>query len=537
MSAAAAASAAWEQVSPPAASPSSSPTSIDVENVTGRARLVAATYRPENVAQIVALVRAARAARAPLYPVSCGLNWGYGSRSPAVDHCSIVDLSAMKGILNADAISVSNPVAVIEPGVTQRQMYAFLRARCPDLTFNVTGAAQDTSILGNALDRGVGYFGPRREDVFGLEVVCGTGKMLRTGFRRLGEDSPLAHSHPYGLGPMVDGLFFQSNFGIVTSACLRLVPRRPKEVVVSFALRDETCLAAFVDALARLKREGLMASVTHIGNRARTHATLMFGITRYLENECGLGAGPAREEAEEALRIVAPTEWTSLGAVTGNAAQVRAAVAEIRGRMSGLARVMVVTERRVAAGYAVAHRLRFLRRARRMAAVIDAVRPLHALALGVPTDVAVDNLLWRFGRADLPAARLDESNCGLLFVNPALPMDGALVARVMRDMKSVAASHGHEPHVTLNIETATSLVAVINLLFDRSQSAEVERAHRCAKALLARIRSYGLEVYRARADMMEDIVAADPGYWKTIRALKRELDPDNIISPGRYNLP
>ena len=481
-------------------------------------------------------MRRARQSGVPLYPVSHGLNWGYGSASPVLPGCELVDLSGMARILNADAISPSNPVAVIEPGVTQGQLYDFLQANCPQLTFNVTGSARNTSIIGNALDRGVGYFGPRKEDLFGLEVVCGSGEIIKTGFRRLGEDSPLAHNHPFGLGPMVDGLFFQGNFGIVTSAVFRLLPRRPKEVAVSLALRNSTDLARFIDELAHLKREGVMASVTHIANQERSQASLLFGMTRYLEQTCKFTPAAALAEAHQALKIVAPNEWTSLGAVTGNAGQVRAALKEIRQRMKQLARVMVVTNRVLDVGFAVTNALRFLPFARANAAAIAAIRPLHGLALGVPTDVAIDNLLWKFGRSDLPAVQLDQSNCGLLFISPALPPDGKLVAGIIAGMRAVAASHGHALYMTVNIETPTSLVAVINLLFDRSKPAEVEQAHRCADALLGYVHAQGLEVYRARADMMQALVARDPGYWATIRSLKSVFDPDNIIAPGRYNL-
>jgi 4-cresol dehydrogenase (hydroxylating) len=507
------------------------------ENVSGRSQPLGGQYRPGSVEEVLALVNAARLSGIPLYPISTGLNFGYGGKSPVTAGCALVDLSRMNRIRNAGQISLANPVAVIEPGVTQRQLYEFLEQHCPGLTFNVTGSARDTSILGNALDRGVGYFGPRKEDLFGLEVVCGSGALLHTGFRRLGDSSPLACSHPYGLGPMLDGLFSQSNFGIVTSACFRLVPRRPCQAAVSLGLRDEADLPRFIDALARLKREGLLESVTHIGNRPRTHATLMHGITRYFEATCKFSPERALQEADSALRRVAPGEWSSLGAVTGTRGQVRAALEEIRARMKPLARVMVVTRARLDLSYAVMNKLRFLRFGRANAAALSAIRPLHALALGVPTDAAIDSLLWKFGRSDLPAAALDSSGCGLLFVNPALPLDGQFVARVIAGMKKVAAEHRHTLYVTINIETATSLVAVINLLFDRHAEDELARAHRCADALLRYIRGEGLEVYRARADMMADVVGADPAYWATIRSLKDQFDPDNIIAPGRYNLP
>jgi 4-cresol dehydrogenase (hydroxylating) flavoprotein subunit len=508
-----------------------------VANITGHPQTVAGVHKPGSIDDVVALVNKARTEGSPVYPISQGLNWGYGSAAPATAGCTLVDLSAMNRILNADKISLSNPVAVVEPGVTQGQLYDFLQKHCPSLTFNVTGSARETSLIGNALDRGVGYFGPRKDDLFGLEVVCGSGQIIKTGFRRLGEGSPLAHSHPFGLGPMLDGLFFQGNFGIVTSACFRLMPRRPKEVAVSLALRNVKDLGAFIDELAHLKREGLMTSVTHIANQARSQASMMYGMTQYLEVHCKFSPANALVEAENALKIVAPNEWTSLGAITGNAGQVEAALKEIKQRMKHLARVMVVTDRLLNTGYAVTHALRFLPFARANAAAIAAVRPLHALALGVPTDVAIDNLLWKFGRSDLKAVQLDESDCGLLFISPALPPDGKLVAELIDGMNAVAAEYGHLLYMTVNIETPTSLVAIINLLFNRSQPDEVAKAHRCADALLKHIHKSGLEVYRARADAMASIVSRDPAYWQVVRSLKQQLDPDNIISPGRYNLP
>ena len=505
-------------------------------NITGRQTQVVAVDRPTSTEEVQLLVQQARETRSPLYPVSCGYNWGYGSASPVSADCSLVNLSSMNRILNADKISLSNPVALIEPGVTQGQLYDFLQLHCPELTFNVTGSARGTSIIGNALDRGVGYFGPRKEDLFGLEVVCGSGEILKTGFRRLGEASPLAHSHPYGLGPMLDGLFFQANFGIVTSACFKLFPRRPKEIAVSLALRNTSDLGVFINELALLKREGLMTSVTHVANKARSHASMMYGMTQYLEQACSFSPDQALIDAKKALRIVAPNEWTSLGAITGNRGQVAAALKEIKQRMKPLARVVAVTTHLLDTGYEIAHALRFLPFARANAAAIAAIRPLHALALGVPTDVAIDNLLWHFGRTDLVAAELDQSHCGLLYISPALPPDGKLVAKLMEDLTVLAGQYGHVLYTTVNIETPTSVVAIINLLFDRRDLAALDEAHRCADALLRHIHEQGLEVYRARADSMAHIVSRDTPYWTTVRSLKQTFDPDNIIAPGRYNL-
>ena len=511
-------------------------TPFNPHNITGIAHPSRTVLRPTTVSEVQALVAQARRDGTPLYPISTGFNWGYGSRSPVTPNNTLVDLSGMNRILNADAISLDNPVAVIEPGVTQAQLYDFLHQHCPELSFNVSGAGRDTSLIGNALDRGVGYFGPRKEDLFGLEIVTGTGEILRTGFRRLGEDSPLAHAHPYGLGPMLDGLFFQGNFGIVTSACFLLRPRRPREIAVSLSLRNPNDLGQFIDSLARLKRDGLLTSVTHIGNRARNHSTLMYGITQYLQQHSSLSAAAALQEGEQALSLVAPHEWTGLASVTGNHGQVRACLKEIRRHTRSIATLRVITDRLLEVGFAVTHALRVIPWARANAAAIYALRPLHHLALGQPTDIPIENLLWKFAHNSTRPAELDQSRCGLLFISPALPLGGALVAKVIAGLQAIAQQHDHPLYMTLNIETATSLVAIINLLFDRDDPAQTERAHQCARELLNYIHQQGLSPYRARIDMMEQIVSADDPYWQTVRQLKTVFDPDNIIAPGRYNL-
>ncbi|MCG5495944.1 FAD-binding oxidoreductase [Ectothiorhodospira variabilis] len=509
---------------------------LSFSNVTGSGHEPSSILYPKTSAEIVEIVQEARRSKTPLYPVSTGLNWGYGSQSPIVPESVVVKLSEMRGILNADEISIDHPIALIEPGVTQGQLSEFLSKRCPELTFNVTGSSAKTSIIGCALDRGVGYFGPRKEDIFGLEFVAGTGEVIRTGFRRLGDDSPLAQCHPYGLGPIIDGLLFQSNYGIVTSACLSLRQRRPVEVAVSLSLRNPRDLGAFITELARLKREGLLTSVTHIGNRDRNHSTLMYGITKYLEKSCGLSSSQAEEEARKALSLLAPHEWTSLASVTGNKGQVKACLAEIRSRTKHLARLLVVTSRKLDLGFSVMHALRFISLARSQAAAIHAMRPLHDLALGKPTDLPIQNLLWKFKHPNLDPVELDMSDCGLLFVNPALPLDGEIIADVVDEMRSIGRRYNHPLYMTLNIETNTSLVAVVNLLFNRADQAEVRRAHECASALLDYILSVGLAPYRARVDMMGRIVSEDDPFWIKARDLKKVFDPDNIISPGRYNL-
>ncbi|MBX3629782.1 MAG: FAD-binding oxidoreductase [Nitrosomonas sp.] len=506
------------------------------DNVTGKFSDISGICRPKNIREVIQIIRDARLSGTPIYPYSTGFNWGYGSRSPVVKGSLLVDLGGMNKILNADQISIDNPVAVIEPGVTQIQLHEFLKTHAPGLKFNVTGSGKDTSIIGNALDKGIGYMGPRKDDLFGLEIVTGAEKIIRTGFRRLGESSQISYNHPSGLGPILDGLFFQSNFGIVTSACFKLYPKRPKEIAISIALREENDLPQFINELLRLKREGLITGVTHIANRTRSRSTLEYGISRYLQVHCKLSGTQLVDETNRALNMISHGEWVILSSVTGNSGQVKSAVNEIRRRTRKFGFLKIMTDRFLGSAFAITHNLRLFPKIRIYAAAISAMQPLHNLALGEPTNIPLENLIWKFGNTNIQANDLDKSCCGLLYISPVLPTEGNSAFRILKEMKAIAESFNHVLYITLNIESGTSLVAITNLLFDRSSSNETNRAHQCAEALLNFIHKNNLEVYRARIDHMHDIVANDTHYWNTVYSFKQILDPDNIIAPGRYNL-
>ena len=492
-------------------------------------------FFPASTSDVVEIVRRARVIGRPVFPLSTGMNWGYRFDLPVSRGYDVVDLRRMNRILNANKISESNPIAVIEPGVTQIQLYEFLENHAPSLMFNVTGSAAGTSIVGASLDRGVGYLGARREDLFGLEVVTGSGEVLRTGFRRLGEDSPLAHCHPYGLGPMLDGLFFQGNFGIVTSACFKLAPKQPCRIAVTLSLGDTTKLALFFDKLAALKRLGVIRSVPHVGNRARTHSTLAPGLARDFAQQWNFQGSRLEDEVKAALAIVAPSDWSAVVPISGTKYQVKAALIEVRRVLKGLARVNVVTDRRLDALTVFASRLKFIPAMRRLAAAMTALRPLHGLALGIPTDSPVIGLIQQFGSNNLQAVEFDKSNCGLIYICPAMPLDGSLISRVIEEMTRIAAQFNNILYATINIETSTSAIAVTNLMFDKRVPEEVARARRCAAALYEYIHGHKLEVYRAGDDMMPSVVSIDPHYWSMVRRLQSAWDPDGIIAPGHYS--
>ena len=57
----------------------------------------------------------------------------------------------------------------------------------------------------------------------GMEVVTGGGELVRTGMGAL-PNSQTWQQFKYGYGPYIDGMFSQSNFGVVTKMGIWLMP-------------------------------------------------------------------------------------------------------------------------------------------------------------------------------------------------------------------------------------------------------------------------------------------------------------------------
>ena len=210
-------------------------------------RRIPAIIRPASCAEVQACLRIANRWRVPVYPISSGRNWGYGSRVPASDGCVLLDLGRMNRIVDFDE---SLGYVTVEPGVTQAQLQSFLAEQNSNLWMDSTGASPHCSLIGNAVERGFGHtpYGDHFAHTSNLEVVLPEGEVIETGFGRY----PGAHASPvyrWGVGPILDGLFSQSNFGVVTRMTMWLMPAPEYFQAYYFKCETDAGMPALIDAL------------------------------------------------------------------------------------------------------------------------------------------------------------------------------------------------------------------------------------------------------------------------------------------------
>src|SRR3954469_6457339 len=186
-------------------------------------RIASAALAPSNVEEVRALMRVANENRIPIYPISTGRNLGYGGSAPALSGSVVLDLKRMNRVLDVDE---QNASVLVEPGVSYFDLYRALRDHgaklwldCPDPGWG--------SPIGNALDRGGGYTRTQFRNHFdahcGMEVVLPNGELLRTGMGAMPAAKTWQQYKP-GFGPWIDGLFSQSNFGVVTKMGFWMMP-------------------------------------------------------------------------------------------------------------------------------------------------------------------------------------------------------------------------------------------------------------------------------------------------------------------------
>ena len=124
-------------------------------------------------------------------------------------------------------------------------------------------------MLGNSLDKGAGYTPYFDHFGFscGIEAVLGNGEVLRTGDGALDHDGLVNwHTSKYSFGPVLDGLFTQSNYGIVTRMGVWLQPRPPAISAFHFAFPEDDDLEEIVDLCRPLKLSNFVPTLFRVSN-------------------------------------------------------------------------------------------------------------------------------------------------------------------------------------------------------------------------------------------------------------------------------
>jgi 4-cresol dehydrogenase (hydroxylating) len=227
-------------------------------------RVASAAIAPDATEQVQAIMRIAHEKRIPIYPISTGRNLGYGGSAPVLSGSVVLDLKRMNRVLE---VSERNAYALVEPGVSYFDLYNTIEERGLKVWIDPPDPGWG-SVVGNALDGGGGWTAYPFRDHFGahcgMEVVLANGDLVRTGMGAI-SNSKTWQQNRWGYGPWVDGLFRQSNMGVVTKMGFHLMPRPDAYISGTATVQNEQDIVPLLDTLNLLENQHVVNGSTSIG--------------------------------------------------------------------------------------------------------------------------------------------------------------------------------------------------------------------------------------------------------------------------------
>lgn len=483
--------------------------------------------------QLAACLQIAAEHQQPVYTVSSGKNWGYGSQTPVTGSAVVINLSRLKVI---DSYDKHNGVIRVEAGVTQAELARYLEQQGDLHWMDCTGSSASCSVVGNTVERGFGHtvYGEHVKYVCGMEVMLADGDIIRTGLHRF-SGAKAAGVYQNGLGPALDGLFYQSNLGIVLSMTLWVMPK-PECFLAFYISTNDDILPTLVDTLGGLKRQGYLTSLPHIANAFR----VLPGLQQFPQD-----ASRAKEFPLSAKRLTQLKnhwqvgQWNISGALYGTTAQVKLAKKAIKKAFSSIAGLQMhfVSDALLLAIEKYQWLLSVILR-RDMARVLGVLKPVHLMMKGRPSDTFLASAYWRMPQLPTTGFALDADHVGLIWCAVVAPAQGEHARQIEQLVSKQLAADGFEAGITFTLLNERCLDAVISISYNRKSDDGIDwdaRAIDCRLQLYQRLLAQGYFPYRVDISMMHYMAQqSDQRYEQVLRQLKQLFDAENILSPGRY---
>ncbi len=450
---------------------------------------------PGSVDEVQAILKVANTYKLPLWPISTGHNMGYGMATPASTGQMILDLKRMNRILDFDA---ELGTVLVEPGVTYQQLNDYIEENDLPYWLDVPTVGPIVSMVGNTLERGVGYT-PYGDHFFmqcGMEVCLADGTLLKTGMGSA-RNSNTWQAFKWGYGPYLDGLFTQSNFGVVTKLGMWLMPRPPvyKPFVVRSANLED--VAKITDTIRPFRMNNLIPNGVLI--MGALYQLAMF----YRRNDIWQEDTPIPDSV---LSDFANKNdlgmWNTYFALYGTDEIIAATEPILRGAFEATG-AEVLTDDQMNGNPWFEHHKTLMR--------------------GGMTLEEIGLVRWR-------------GQGGAVAFAPVAPAKGAetygqtaLAKEIMEkwnfDYAPAYAVGGRELH------------HIIFLMFDKGSDEEAVRAEKCMEEMVTRFGEKGWCAYRSSVSTM-DLVAQQYGEAnRDVNArLKDALDPNHIIAPGKQGI-
>lgn len=512
------------------------------------AKMPYAFIYPQTTEQVQILVNLASQYKVKLWTYSTGKNWGYLNTSNSEDSV-VVLLTKMNKIIQVDH---ELAYAIIEPGVTYEALNRYLKENNLKLWTDSPGGPPTGSVIGNALDRGVGVtkYGDHYAHLCGYEVVLADGTVIHTGIGNKKAGDGAAHLYKWGVGPYIEGLFSQSNYGIVTKAGIWLM-REPKDyALVSMNIKDDESLVKCLNTTRELMLSGIIQETGRFSNSV----AIMTLITQAINEGLDLNKAITKEQLEEAKKKYCVPGWTGSFGIYGQNPMVKSACQLAKKELKksgGCSQVNIYSKERSklvrklvafienTKSKIMLNTIDFILR-KTINSSISLVRlfpGLMNLHEGTPGETCVRRGYFRYYK-DRPKENIHigRDNVGVLWSVPVLPFRGDELVSFAKECEVLFKKYNFDFYMTTMIFNARSVCPLMVILYDRKNEIECKRAEALYLATLDLSLKKGYQHFRAGINGWGKMYQHAPELKELNQKIKAALDPEGIFAPGRYGI-
>ena len=500
--------------------------------------------------QIGTILKLANEADLAICPISTGNNWGYGSVNPTAKRKLL--LLNLKQLNTITEIDKASGLISITPGVTQQQLAQYLEKNNWPFMAPVTGAGPSCSILSNALERGYGpnpqtdhfsaitslhYFIAHPDHChreYYSAITSLDGNCKKECNCDADCDCPVGQSsvdasHKWGLGPYLDGLFTQSNLGIVTKATLRLAPIPEKFCSFFIKCKRDDDFGLVIDFIKLL----LLAKGGELGIVNLMDKRRIISMVADNPNPKDQHIVMTDQQIATIAKKMAVAEWTIMGSIYSTKDNLKGTKKFIRKQATFADDILFSDSMKIPMARLLT---KFIMKERR--SQLDALPLSINIMLGKPNRVALRLAYWRNPKVEgmiteqlLP----DVDKCGLLWYAPLVPMNKEKMSEFSKFVRSTTPQFGIEPFITFTHLSYDYVDSTVPIVFDLTNPLAVEQAHRCLDTLFEQGLKKGFVPYRLSTLQQKTKLDPKAPHWQVTNLIKQALDPNNVINPERYN--
>lgn len=432
---------------------------------------------PDSVEQVQQIVIFANSEKIPITPFISGANMG-GTAVPSKGGI-LIDFRRMNRIIE---INEKADYIVLEPGVTIGMLEKTLQQIGRWISFPLAPPSA-ASVVGNVLLSGIGHiaaqYGSNGELVNSMEVVLPNGKVVRVGSAGLVKSW---HSR-YPL-PDLTGLFvnWQGTTGLVTKMSIPMYERPEFRDVITYGFDSyEEAVEAF---MIPLQRREMAHDITGLN-----WALAQISVKKW----------PLEEKPADAPAIFVFNVLVGFTAeeLEFKQRQLRAFANEVKksGNASSLREVELPAK----------------------------TKEYRAVKIPNP---------WAFLYAD------HRDGGAVYWCGSLMPADGWVDA--YKNADEIMIRHGFAPATRVSMFRGSHYGMFRSIIpYKKADQQEVENLRQTAIELTKNVINHGGILYKApswAADMMLNSEYADPEFKEFMRTIKKALDPNGIMNPGKWGL-